>query len=117
MNRSKQGRKGEDEAVLALEKEGFKIIARNVRSERGEVDIVALDKESIIFIEVKRWSSYGIETLQYSINKKKQERIILTAKDFLAVYREFEGLSVRFDVVFIDSHKYIRIESAFVEDC
>jgi putative endonuclease len=79
------------------------IIAKNVRSPRGEVDIVALDGETVVFVEVKTWSVYGIESLQYGINLKKQRRIIETAKYFLSEHREYNGKAVRFDVVFVDT--------------
>jgi putative endonuclease len=95
------GRKGEARAAEALEAAGMKIVAKNVRSPRGEVDIVALDGETVVFVEVKAWSVYGIENLQYGVNNKKQRRIIETAKYFLSAHREYNGKAVRFDVVFV----------------
>jgi uncharacterized protein (TIGR00252 family) len=77
------------------------IIAKNVRSPWGEVDIVALDQDAVVFVEVKAWSAYGIENLQYGLNLKKQRRIIETAKYFLSEHREYNGKAVRFDVVFV----------------
>ena len=95
------GREGENRAMAALEAEGMSIIAKNVRSRQGEVDIVALDGETIVFVEVKAWSVYGMENLQYGLNLKKQRRIIETAKYFLSEHREYNGKAVRFDVVFV----------------
>ncbi|MDR2133562.1 MAG: YraN family protein, partial [Treponema sp.] len=69
-----RGRDGEARAAGFLEERGMRIIARNVRSPGGEVDIVALDGETLVFAEVKAWSGYGIENLQYGINPKKQRR-------------------------------------------
>jgi putative endonuclease len=112
---SAAGRKGEDKAAAALEQAGMSIIARNVRSPWGEVDIVALDGETIVFIEVKSWSVYGIGELQYGVGLKKQRRIIETAKYFLASHREYNGMAVRFDVVFVGKDALTHLASAFME--
>jgi putative endonuclease len=95
------GREGEDRAASLLEAAGMSIIAKNVRSQWGEVDIVALDGETIVFVEVKAWSAYGMEDLQHGLNLKKQRRIIETAKYFLSIHREYNRKGVRFDVVFV----------------
>jgi putative endonuclease len=116
MNRSEAGHAGEERAAFALEAAGFQIVARNVRSRYGEIDLVARDATVLVFVEVKAWSSYGIENLQYSVDKRKQCRIIETAKDFLARNAEFVGLSIRFDVIFIGTEGIIHLESAFVEE-
>lgn len=51
------GRLGEDAAVKLLQKEGYKILDRNFRSRMGEIDIVARDGSTLVFVEVKtRWS-------------------------------------------------------------
>jgi putative endonuclease len=111
----RRGLKGEERAAEALEQAGMRIIARNVRSPRGEVDIVAQDGETIVFVEVKAWSSYGIENLQYGKKKKKQRRIIETAKYFLAINREYNGKAVRFDVVFVGKEAVTHLAAAFME--
>jgi putative endonuclease len=116
MNRSKTGRLGEEQAALALENSGLEIIARNVHSPYGEVDLIAREGETIVFVEVKAWSSFGIDALEDSIGKKKQRRIIATARDFLAKHQEFDGLSIRFDVVFIGYQGITHITSAFWEE-
>ena len=110
-----QGREGEERAVIALQEAGMQIIERNVRSPRGEIDIVALDGQTIVFVEVKAWSSFGIENLQYSIDSKKQRRIIETAKYFLSVHRKYNGKAVRFDVVFIGKNAVTHLAAAFME--
>jgi putative endonuclease len=113
--RKARGTAGEQQAADALEKAGWQIVARNVRSPRGEVDIVALDGEVLVFIEVKTWSAYGPEALQYGVDAKKQRRIIETAKYFLASHREYNEMAVRFDVVFIEPQGIRFLKSAFME--
>jgi putative endonuclease len=114
-NKSNIGRKGEGKAAEALEQAGMQIIARNVRSPFGEVDIVALDGDTLVFVEVKTWSSYGMEDLQYGINLKKQRRIIETAKYFLSANRKFNGKAIRFDVMFVEKEAITHLAAAFTE--
>jgi putative endonuclease len=109
------GRKGEERAAAALEAKGLKIIAKNVRCRRGEVDIVVLDGETIVFVEVKAWSAYGLEDLQYGLDSKKQRRIIETAKYFLSKNRKYSNMAIRFDVIFIKENTITHLASAFTE--
>ncbi|MCL2440221.1 MAG: YraN family protein [Treponema sp.] len=115
------GKKGEEQAAAALTTAGMKIIARNYRSKAGEVDIIALDGETVVFAEVKTWSVYGIENLQYGINSRKQQKIIKTAKYFLLENREYSSMAIRFDVIFIknsgnnNESQITHLASAFTE--
>ncbi|MDR1029859.1 MAG: YraN family protein [Treponema sp.] len=115
VNKSQKGREGEARAAVFLEAAGMRIIARNVRSKAGEIDLVALDGDTIVFIEVKTWSVYPIEELYYGIDEKKQRRIIETAKHFLFSHRKYNGMVVRFDVVFIGPELITHLVSAFME--
>jgi putative endonuclease len=110
-----KGRAGEAAAALYLEGKGLKILERNFRSKIGEVDLVALEGETLVFIEVKAWSSLGVDALEQGVNDKKQRRIIETAKYFLAVHREYRYMAVRFDVVFVAPQGITHLASAFME--
>jgi putative endonuclease len=115
MHKAEMGKQGENRAVEALEAAGMTIIARNFRSKRGEIDIIALDGEILAFIEVKAWAKLGMENLSYSLSPKKQHRIIETAKYFLSIYRQYYGRAIRFDVVFIGKEAVTHLASAFME--
>jgi len=115
MHKAGLGKEGENRAVQALEAGGMNIIARNFRSKKGEIDIIALDGETLVFVEVKAWSAFGIENLIYSLSPKKQNRIIETAKYFLSVYRQYYGRAIRFDVVFVGKEAVTHLASAFME--
>jgi putative endonuclease len=115
MNKTVRGRKGEEQAAVALESKGMEIIAKNFRSKHGEVDIIALDGEVIVFTEVKTWSTYGIEDLQYGLDIKKQQKIIKTAKFFLSENRKYNKMAIRFDVVFVKDNSITHLASAFME--
>ena len=112
---SNKGRAGESAAVVLLEEKGMQILERNFRSRMGEVDIIALDGESIVFIEVKTWSAYGIDALEQAINLKKQRKIIETSKYFLSLHREYRYMAIRFDVIFVSSQGISHLASAFTE--
>jgi putative endonuclease len=109
------GRQGEDRAALFLEAKGMEILARNFRSRTGEIDIIALDRNVLVFAEVKAWSFYGLEDLSGSIGANKQRRIIETAKYFLSGNRKYNDKTVRFDVIFICPARIIHLVSAFME--
>jgi len=121
-----QGKKGEEQAAAALQAAGMEIIARNFRSKYGEIDIIALDPQpdqndgastgdTIVFVEVKAWSAYGLEDLQYGIDIRKQRKIIKTAKYFLSENRKYSKMAIRFDVVFIKNNSITHLASAFTE--
>ena len=121
MNRKELGDAGEIIAGLFLESKGCKIIAKNYRAFRKEIDIIAQKDEYIIFAEVKTRSSaqYGVPS--ESVGITKQRHIILSAQKFLldngGLYAEFQP---RFDIIEIygdrkSGKNYVRhIESAFI---
>ena len=105
MNTRKKGTAGEQRTVALLEKEGYTIIAKNYRSRSGEVDIIAIDGDSIVFIEVKSWQVYQMDDLAYVIGPEKRRRIIATSRVFLSEHREYSNYAVRYDVVFLHGQK------------
>jgi len=115
MYNKKSGKDGEEQAVAALEAAGMEIIARNYRSKAGEIDIIALENETIVFVEVKNWSVFGVENLGYSIDIRKQHKIIKTAKFFLSENRKYNNMTIRFDVVFLNNNTINHLASAFTE--
>ena len=112
---SKKGMEGENAAAAFLEAKGLLIVERNFRFARGEVDIIALDGETLVFAEVKAWSAYGIDALEYAIDSKKQRKIIETSKYFLSMNRKYKYMAIRFDVIFISPRGITHLASAFTE--
>ena len=111
----KKGRAGEAAAMFLLEEKGMRILERNFRSSRGEVDIIAQEGETIVFVEVKTWSAFGIDALEQAIDVKKQRKIIETSKYFLAFHRKYRYMAIRYDVVFISPQGITHLASAFTE--
>jgi putative endonuclease len=115
MAKFRKGPDGEERAAAALEAKGMTILERNFRGPRGEVDLVAREGETLVFVEVKAWSVYGFDALEQGIGQKKQRRIIETAKYFLSLHREYRYMAIRFDVVFLAPRGLTHLASAFVE--
>jgi len=115
MSNTDTGRRGEEQAAAVLEAAGMEIIVKNFRSKTGEIDIIALDGETIVFAEVKTWSTFGMEDLMYGIDVRKQRKIIKTAKFFLLENRKYSNMTIRFDVIFIHNNSVNHLASAFSE--
>ncbi len=81
-----------------LAKLGYKIIDRNFQTRYGEVDIIALHNETIVFVEVKARGGDPLVSPLEAVNYKKQKKIIKCAKEFL-VKKKVGMRPVRFDVV------------------
>lgn len=106
-----KGNLGEQEACSYLKKKGYKILHKNYRCFYGEIDIVAKDKEFIVFVEVKTRSSNLYGRGSDAVDYKKQRKIIQTAENYINEFRL--KTAVRFDVISIDSGEITHIENAF----
>ena len=96
--RQRLGELGEQAAADALQKDGYRIVARNHRCRRGEVDLVAERGELLVFVEVRTRASSAFGAPQETVDPAKQRRVIAAARDFLARWRGPER-GVRFDVI------------------
>ncbi len=94
------GSVGEDKACEYLKGLGWEIIERNFRSTHGEVDIIAKDKDTIVFVEVKNYSSRSFYKPVFSITKGKKQCIIHAARTFLYI-KQIKDMYCRFDVIAI----------------
>ena len=90
----------EDEAARRLEAKGYKILARNVRTRRSDLDIVALDGCDVVFVEVKARASDDFGGPAEAIDRKKRMRLVSAAKEFLVREHWFDR-PCRFDAVLI----------------
>ena len=84
MNIGAVGKSGEDRVAAFLIKKGYKVINRNYQCRFGEIDIIAEKGEYIIFVEVKTRKKDSVTSPAESVDFKKQQRIMLTAQDFIA---------------------------------
>ena len=102
--RKQLGAKGEKLAVEFLESQGYSIIEKNFRNYLGEIDIIAKDKDTICFIEVKTRKSDRYDSPFEAVSRRKQTQIIRVALSYLQKTRQMDS-KVRFDVVGIDYEK------------
>lgn len=96
------GKEAEAAAERFLRQKGFRILDRNVRVGRGELDIVARVGETLIFVEVKarRTDHYG--GVSHAVTARKEQQLIQLAARYLA-RRRLDNQPCRFDVLFYDA--------------
>ncbi len=92
------GRRGEAAAARFLKRQGYKIVARGDRSKPGELDLVAVDGRTVVFVEVKTRRSAEVGHPVEAVDLAKQRRLTRLAVTFLKRHRLLE-YSARFDVV------------------
>jgi len=92
------GRRGEEAAERFLRRRGCQILARGDRSGPGELDLVALDRGTIVFVEVKTRRSSETGLPAEAVDQRKQRRLIRLAETFLKRHRLF-SMPARFDVI------------------
>lgn len=98
---SELGKSGEDAACSFLKTNGYKIILRNYKNKLGEIDIIAQDKGTICFVEVKARHSSRFGSALEAVSIHKQRQIVKVALAFLQEKNLFQR-SVRFDVVALE---------------
>jgi putative endonuclease len=113
MNRRSRGATGEDEAQAYLESQGYSILARNYRTRRGEVDLVARRGDRLAFVEVKSWLSYQADSLEYAIGAWKRRRIVEVSRSFLLKHPQPEGVRIAYDVILLGRGRVNHIQDAF----
>ena len=99
--RQNLGKTGEERAVRELERLGYAILARRYRTRHGEIDIVARDGETTVFVEVKARVTGEFGTAAEAVGPLKQRRLAHMASDYLA-RNNLINRPCRFDVVAID---------------
>lgn len=98
MWRQRAARCGERIAEAFCALRGYEIVARNVREGRGEIDLVAIDRDTIVFVEVKFRAGEDRAAPLVAVNQKKREDVAKTAALYLT-RRGLLGRPVRFDVI------------------
>ncbi|MFA4915644.1 MAG: YraN family protein [Syntrophales bacterium] len=110
------GKRGEEIAVKYLKKAGYKIIECNYRCLFGEIDIIAKDKKTIVFVEVKTRKSEKFGDPQLSVGFEKQKKISRISLNYIEEKR-LHDCDARFDVVAVkmlpEGNKIELIQNAF----
>ncbi len=108
------GEKGEGAAVDFLKKNGYEIITKNYKTPIGEIDIIARDSKTLVFIEVKTRESLEYGRPFESVNKLKRRKIANVALLYLKRFKQ-QIPPCRFDVVSI-SYKQDKPEFELIRD-
>lgn len=92
------GEKGENIASEYLEKIGWQIVSRNFRCKQGEIDIIARNKEEIIFIEVKTRTNFKYGFPAEAVNKQKLKHL-KKAIEYYLYTNNINNKTVRIDII------------------
>ena len=110
------GKLGEDIAAHYLRQNGYKILDRNFECRQGEIDIVAIDKKELVFIEVKTRTSNKFGFPSEAVNKIKQKHMLQTINYYLYI-RNLSDEFIRIDIIEIyinnNIYKVNQIKQAF----
>lgn len=96
--RASLGKRGERAAAKYLKRQGYKIVRQGERTTLGELDLVAVDGRTVVFVEVKTRASHDAGHPAEAVDRRKQERLTRLALSFLKQHGLLEH-AARFDVV------------------
>ena len=114
MNKRQVGKAWERQVAEYLRREGYTILFMNYRTRFAEIDIIAQDREELVFIEVKYRHDSKKGTPLEAVTPSKQKRIYNAAKFFLMEHKyDIENTCIRFDVVGVEGDKTEHIKNAF----
>jgi len=94
-----KGKTGEDFAADYLVKKGYQILHKNYRHERGEIDLIAQQGKTLVFVEVKLRTSTAFGFPEEFVNSKKTAKVMETARHYLEE-KNWHG-AVRYDIIAI----------------
>lgn len=112
-NNRKIGTKYEEKAAEYLKSKGYDIIERNFTCRQGEIDIIAKEGETLVFVEVKYRNSTRYGTPSEAVDTKKQYRIMTAAQYYIVKNRISDDTQCRYDVIAILGNKIELIKNAF----
>ena len=116
MNRRDRGRGSEELAWDHLRRAGYRLVARNLRTRFGEIDLVVERGDTLVFVEVRGRASTRFGTPLESVDGRKRRQVARLAADFLA-RRRLDDRRARFDVVAVEwqygAPKVEHVENAF----
>jgi len=101
MNRQEVGKLGEKLALKFLKKKGYHIRQTNFRCRTGEIDVIAKQKDYLVFVEVRTKSNLDFGTPEESITQHKKEKLITSALSYINSHQNLPSLW-RIDVVAVE---------------
>ena len=113
MDRAGTGRRGEAAAARFYEKQGAALITHNYHTRMGEIDLILLDGDVLVFAEVKLRGRGTTLDGQYAVTPRKQRRMIAAARCFLGENPRYAHHMIRFDVVTVAGDGVTHLPNAF----
>lgn len=99
MDRKHTGQDAERRAERWLGRQGLTLLQRNARCRLGEIDLVMRDGDQIVFVEVRQRRGQGHGGAAASVDWRKQQKLILTARYLLGCHPQWSRHPCRFDVI------------------
>jgi putative endonuclease len=103
------GKKGENQAADFLARQGYRILERNYTTPSGEIDLIAMDGDAVVFVEVKTRTTDAFGAPELAVNAGKQRRMIKAALGYIK-YKKLHQVPCRFDVVAVRPAKEQDVE-------
>jgi len=112
---SEQGRRGEEIALDFLLKKEYTLLRRNYRTPQGEIDIIVMDRGTVVFVEVKMSNRYEVADIGYSVDRRKQARLRGAALVYLRDFCDTVERPARFDVILVNiaNETVVHFQNAF----
>ena len=92
------GKESESLAIRYLKKNGYKILEQNYRNKLGEIDVIAKEKGTLVFVEVKARKTHVFGNPKWAVTPKKQRKISMVALYYLKATKQIH-VKARFDVI------------------
>ena len=96
------GDAAEELAHQFLQRRGLQPVERNFRCRHGEIDLIMLDHDCLVFVEVRYRSPGAFSSAAVTVDHRKQSKLVRTAEMFLAMRPALSSHMARFDVVGVD---------------
>jgi putative endonuclease len=108
--RQLSGQAGEDQALLHLQQHGLCLRERNFRCKGGEIDLIMQERDTVVFVEVRKRAQAQYGGAAASITPAKQRRLLIAAQFYLQRYKM--PPACRFDVIAIDGAELTWLKNA-----
>ena len=106
MNKQDLGKLGEELAARELKKKGYRIVERNYRCRYGEIDIIGIRRDVLVFIEVRTKAGSSFGTPEESVTLQKQEKLVSSSLEYINTHTNLpENWRIDFVAVEIDPQK------------
>lgn len=107
-----RGQAGEEAACAFLERQGYRVVARNHQVRGGEVDLIAQKGELLVFAEVRMRSSQAFASPEATVTRGKQRKVVLAALDWMQRHGGARH-AIRFDVLAVTGQEVLHLPNAF----